>query len=59
MTKKEILKELKTLSEKLKSEGHPNYHNQARSEINKKYGDDWRHKYEDYSKVNFGKMSHY
>ncbi len=38
----EIRKELKELSMKLKSEGHPNYHNDARSIINKKYGNGWR-----------------
>lgn len=39
-----IFKELKELSDKLKSEGHPNYHNEARRLINVKYGKDWRDK---------------
>lgn len=39
-----ISKELKTLSNKYKAEGHPNYHNQARKDINLKYGKFWRDK---------------
>lgn len=39
-----IRKELKLLSDKLKSENHPNYHNEACKQINDKYGKDWRTK---------------
>lgn len=39
---KAISKELRLISDKLKSEAHPNYHNEARSIINKKYGKGWR-----------------
>lgn len=37
-----ISKELKELSTKLEGEGVRNFHNIARSEINKKYGKFWR-----------------
>ena len=57
-----IFKELKLLSEKLKSENHPDYHNEARKQINLKYGKDWRDKIKidnlNQSKTPL-KMSHY
>lgn len=39
---KEISTELRNLSKQFQSEGRPNYHNDARCEINKKYGKFWR-----------------
>lgn len=39
---KRISSELSNLSNQFKLEGRLNYHNAARSEINKKYGKGWR-----------------
>lgn len=39
---KRISKELSDLSKQYKLEDKPNYHNQARYEINQKYGKGWR-----------------
>lgn len=60
-----ISKELKELSDKLKHENHPNYHNKAREIINSKYGKGWREDLtvkdisENPQNYQFGKMSHY
>ena len=37
-----VMKELKMLYRSMKKEGHPNFRNEARSIINKKYGAGWR-----------------
>lgn len=39
---KQIVRELKALSDKFKAEGKSDYHNLARKEINTKYGKGWR-----------------
>ena len=39
---KRISDELSNLSKQYKLEGRANYHNDARSDINKKYGKGWR-----------------
>ena len=62
-TIKPILKEIKVLSNQYKLEGHTDYHNKAREEINKKYGKFWRERLnmkKIYNSPNpFGKMSYY
>ena len=58
-----ISTELKNLSKKLESEGNKTHHQDARCEINKKYGKFWRERLTEkkiYSEKNpFGKMSYY
>ena len=43
---KQISKEVKETSDKLKQQGHPNYHIEARHIINLKYGKWWRERLE-------------
>jgi hypothetical protein len=57
-TIKPILKEIKVLSNQYKLEGHTDYHNKAREEINKKYGKGWRGHFEGV-KGKVEKMSYY
>ena len=57
-TIKPILKEIKVLSNQYKVEGHPDYHNKAREEINKKYGKGWRGQFEGV-RGKMPKMSYY
>ena len=59
---KRISKELRSLSIKLKSERHKNHHNEARRQINKKYGKGWRETLEFKKPINdkdYGEMSYY
>lgn len=57
-TIKPILKEIKVLSNHYKLEGHTDYHNKAREEINKKYGKGWREQFRGV-KGKMPKMSYY
>lgn len=62
-----ISKELKDISKQLESQGVKNFHNEARSIINFKYGKGWRarldllslQEYPENHKGRFNNMSHY